>query len=117
MAEVQIQVVPFNGEGHIYRWEGLVPGDTAKELVLNDAQVELTVHVYGTFGGATIEIHGSVARGVFTAVHDAFGNLLNAITAVSIRPIGPVITAIKPLITGGVASDIDVDLYVVRKVR
>jgi len=117
MAVIPFTIPTFNGEGYLYKVTGLTTGDESSVLTFVSLQVDITVQLYGTIGGATVTVQGTTA-GVFGVCDDAYGSAMSY-TAISAtpKPIGPALTGVKIVVAGGAGVSVDGDVYVVNKVR
>lgn len=97
---------------HWWTWSNIANADTA--TAIGDAEgivafADKTVHVDGTFGGATVTLVGSNDGITFFGLSDPQGAAISfavaGLVAVLENP-----RYIKPLLTGGAASSIDVML-------
>lgn len=115
-------VIPFvhqasNIEGDVYKATPIAEGDSTSVLTINDAEAEVAVHIYGTVGGSTITVQGSLLNSQFNTVDDAYGVAMSYTAIGVLKPVGPALTALKVVSTGGSGTSVSVDVYVVRKVR
>jgi hypothetical protein len=117
MAVIPFAVQDMKIEGTVLRAEGLATGDSTSVININDANVDITVQITGTVGGSTVAVVGALVGSVFSTVDDAFGQPMSYTAIGVIKPIGPAITQLKMTVTGGSGVDVDVDVYIVRRVR
>lgn len=105
-------------EGDVYKVEELATSDESGVLTINGGNCEVTVQIYGTVGGSTVTVQGSLLGTTFGVLDDAYGQAMSytAISGVP-KPVGPAVTQLKIVVTGGSSVDVDADVYVVRKVR
>ena len=115
MAAIEPVEQSWNGDGRLWLWEGLVEGDTCLPLNINERQVEVGVDVYGTFGGSTIAITGSLDQTQFSAINDSWGNAMSFTSVSGIIPIGPKINGVKPTIAAGSGADVDILIYILNQ--
>lgn len=81
-------------------WTGVTEADTCVAVSFPDL-TDRSVHVSGTFGGASVAIQGSNNNGAsFVAMNDPGGTVI-AITSEKIKAILENSEQIKPAITGG----------------
>lgn len=81
-------------------WTPVTEADTCTPVSFPDL-TDRSVHVYGTFGSASVAVHGSNNNGTsFAALNDPGGTAI-AITAEKIKAILENSEQIKPVITGG----------------
>lgn len=118
MAVIQPQVLDLFSEGDLYRWQNIVNGDTCNAITVVAGQDQMTVQCYGTIGGATLTIAGTLAGSTFQTLDDAYGVALSftALTEAT-KPLGPNVTGIRPVLSGGAGSNVNVDMLVMRKTR
>ena len=116
-------VIPFvrqamNIEGDVYKATPIAEGDSTGVLTLNEAENDVTVHIYGIVGGTTFTVKGSLVGTQFNTLDDAYGVAMSyaAIDNV-VKPVGPAVNAIKGVSTGGSGTAITMDVYITRKVR
>ena len=115
-------VIPFarqamNIEGDVYKCTPIAEGDSSTVLTLPNGNNEVTVHIYGTVGGSTVAVVGSLVGVQFNTVDDAYGTAMSYTAIGVVKPIGPALNAIKVTVTGGSGVAVTVDVYIVRKVR
>ena len=96
---------------HLVTWETLTQTDTDGAGVRLMGNGDRTVQVLGTFDSATIAIQGSVDGSNWVTLQDLEGNALT-FTAAGIKGILESPPFIRPLLSGGTTSDIDVLLSV-----
>jgi len=96
----------------------LATGDSTSVLTINDGYSDVSVHVYGTVGGSTVSIQGSLNGVVFGAMDDAYGSPLSftSLTPLGpIKPVGPAVQSIKGVVTGGAGVAVFIAVYIVKK--
>ncbi len=69
-----------------------------------------TVQVFGTFGGATVTLQGSLDKTNWATLNDVQGNAIE-ITAGKIEAVTELPLWIRPLVTGGTGTDVTVKLF------
>lgn len=112
-------VVPtiVDGEGHtvVVTWV-LGTGDDG-EPVRYAGAADRTVQIFGTFGGATVTMQGTLENVATTwaPVTDPQGNAIAA-TGATIEAITELVRQIRPVVTGGSGSSITV-LLLMRQTR
>lgn len=87
-------------------WTGLNTGDEGAPAELIDF-ADRTIQVFGTFGGASVALHGSNDGVNYAVLADQQGVAI-AITAAGIKAVGPLTKFIKPVVTGGAGVGITV---------
>lgn len=117
MATIPFVPQAFNGEGVIYKAVGLATSDETSVLSFVSGEVELAVHIYGTVGGSTVRVQGSLLSSTFSIVDDAYGVLMSYTAIGVLKPVGPPVSALKVTIFGGAGASVDVDVLVRPKVR
>lgn len=90
-------------------WEELGGAETGPQASVA-RWVNRSVQVKGTFGGATVVLHGSNDGVTFAALNDLEGNPIS-LTAAGILSIMENTRFVRPVSSGGTGSDIDVILY------
>jgi hypothetical protein len=116
MATVAFVHQAGNIEGDVWR-AVLAEGDSSGVLTINEGNAEVAVHLHGTVGGSTVTVQGSLLGGVFSTVDDAYGVAMSYTAIGVLKPVGPALTNLKVVSTGGSGATITADVYVVRKVR
>jgi hypothetical protein len=104
-------------EGVVYKAAGLATGDSTNVLSINDGAADVSVQVYGTFGGSTVAVRGSLSGGAFGTIDDAFGTAMSYTAVSPPKPVGPGVTQMDVTVTGGTGVSVTVEVYVVKKVR
>lgn len=103
--------------GDVYKAVGLATGDETGVLPINGGESEVTVHIYGTVGGSTVAVQGSIAGTQFNTLDDAYGVTMSYTAVGVVKPVGPAVSKLKVAVTGGSSVAVTVDVYIVRKVR
>lgn len=100
-----------DGACFIVTWAAVTEIDTC--VAYQGANLsDKSVHVSGTFGGATVAVQGSNNGGTsFAALNDPSSTVI-AITAEKIKAILENVDLIKPVITGGAAQSLNIALLV-----
>jgi hypothetical protein len=105
--------------GHviIWTWTAIGDSDTCAPVQMGTYS-DRSLHVLGTFGGATITFVGSneptndpAAPTSFPALHDPQGNALSA-SAAKILQVEEICNWIKPVTAGGGGSAVTVNLLI-----
>jgi len=109
----------------LYRVTGLAEtaGNTESSvLTTGDGQVDITVQIYGTIGGATVTVQGTLGGTQFATLDDAFGQPMSYTalppaqqTGGGLKPVGPAVTGLKVVVTGGTGVNLTADIYMVQK--
>lgn len=90
------------------RWAGIAPGDTGVPyLVRNRYGFVGSIQISGTFGGATVTLEQSNDGTTWFPAVDTLGASISA-TAAEITEISLASIYLKPVITGGAGSDVNV---------
>lgn len=101
------------GRASLFTWAALATSDTGTP-VNSSAFADRSVQVNGTFGGSTVTIEGSNDGVNYTTLTDTAGAALS-FTVAGIRQILQITRYIRPLVTGGAAAAVNVNLLVVGK--
>lgn len=117
MATVQWTKQQWNGDGEVYKCTPLADGDETAPLTFPEGQVDISVQMYGTVGGATVTVQGSLLNSTFATVDDAYGVPMSYTVLSVIKPVGPALSGLKVVVTGGAEVAVSVDVKVARKVR
>jgi hypothetical protein len=117
MAVIPFVQQAYNGEGELYKATLLATSDETSVLTFNEGQADIAVHVYGTFGGSTVTIKGSLLGAQFTTTDDAYGQALSFTSDLGPKPVGPALSDLKGSVTGGTSVVITIDVKVVRRAR
>lgn len=117
MAEIPFVNVPFNGAGTLWRAASVTTGDETSVLKINQGNADVSVHAYGTVGGSTVTIAGTLGSTTFSTVDDAYGSAMSyTVLPAGPKPVGPALTALKGIVAIG-AGTVTFDVYIVDKVR
>lgn len=95
-------------------WSGMATGDTinsANIKSMNKPALVATLHIYGTFGGATLTITGSNTDSNFVAMNDNQGTAISS-TAAAIWELSSGALYLKPTISGGTSDSVTMVLAV-----
>lgn len=115
MAVISWEGIAGNVNGSIYRATPLATGDTTAVLNFVDGNWDVTVHVYGTVGGASVDMTGGiVSEANLAALQDAFGDVMSFTVLPAIKPVGPAILKLQGAITGGAGTGISIDVFVTK---
>lgn len=96
-----------NNAAQLVIWTPVTEADTCAAVSFPDL-TDRSVHVYGTFGSASVAIQGSNNNGAsFVALNDPGGSAI-AITSEKIKAILENSQQIKPVATGGSAQSLSV---------
>lgn len=117
MAVIPFVRQAFNIEGDVYKSTPLATSDETGMLTLPNGQNDITVHIYGTVGGSTVTVQGSLDGVQFNTVDDAYGTAMSYTAVGVVKPVGPALNELKIVVTGGAGVAVTVDVYIVRKVR
>jgi hypothetical protein len=117
MATLAVDVQEFNRmQCRRAVWTGLATGDDG-EAIDWSAFADKSVQVIGTFGGATVTLQGSNDEGPvptnWVALTDLLGNALN-FTATGLEQVTENTCWVRPVVTGGAASGITVQMLLRR---
>lgn len=93
----------------------LVTGDSTSVFTNNQGDSDVSMHTYGTFGGSTVAILGSLDNVNFGKVDDTFGNEMSYTSPSGVKPVGPALQSIKGTVAGGAGVSVYIALYVVKK--
>lgn len=100
--------VSYPGQNVRAAWDTITNANSDGEKIAIADYSDKTVQVFGTFGGATLTIQGSNDGGTtWATLHDAQGTDL-AFTAAGMELIAENPLLIRPLLSGGAGSDVDV---------
>lgn len=90
-----------NGARQIITWSGMATGDTIVSANTDNRPTRhVTLHLYGTWGGATVTLTGSFDDSNFTIVPDSTGTSISE-TADVVLSVGTMLRYWKPNISGG----------------
>lgn len=111
MATIAVAKTSGQAQNPTYLWE------TLTETNLDGAGIEIadsadrSVQVTGTFGGTSVAMQGSNDGGTTWApLLDAFGAAV-VFTAAGLKQIMTLAKEIRPLLTGGAGTDVDVTVF------
>ncbi len=119
MAEVRFAVQEALIAGTVLFAGPLTSGDSTSEITFNEGHADVAVHVYGTPGGSTVTVLGSLMDNQFGLVDDAYGSPMSYTSFPSgvVKPIGPALQAMKVSVTGGSGVSVNVVVYIVKRLR
>lgn len=96
-----------NNAAQLVIWTPVTEADTCAPVSFPDL-TDRSVHAYGTFGSATVAVHGSNNNGVsFVALNDPGGTVIG-ITSEKIKAILENSQQIKPVMSGGSSQALSV---------
>jgi hypothetical protein len=105
-----------DGENATITWAHLATGDSGRATSEHADFNERTVHVFGTFGGATVSVKGSLDGVNYAVLTDPQGNALT-FTEERLEAISEATPYLKPEVTGGAAADITVVVFAKRNAK
>ena len=103
------QVSPNIGPAITYTWTGVTEADTFVAAEVPLVLPDRTVHIFGTFGSATVVINGSINGSTYTALNDQSDNALSK-TAAAIESIAQLTRYVQPTHSGGTSESVTVIL-------
>ena len=96
----------------VYKWTPVTEADTCVAVKLERPFYAYGLQVSGTFGGATVTLHGSIDGTNYAALEDADGNAV-ALTAAGISGSGrDMVLYLKPVTASGSSSSVTVSVLV-----
>ena len=96
----------------VYKWTPVTENDTCVAVKLERPFYAYGLQVSGTFGGATITLHGSIDGTNYVALKDADANNV-AVTSAGISGSGrDMVLYLKPVTSGGTSSSVTVSVLV-----
>ena len=116
-----MEIIPFVNanllvENTLWQAGPLASGDETDILKITEDQADVTMHIYGTFGGSTVSVQGSLLGTQFNTVDDAYGLPMSYSSAGAIKPIGPVVKALKVTVTGGAGVSVFVNVLTTKTI-
>jgi hypothetical protein len=113
MAEIAVAKLtqPEDGASVIYKWAAVTEADTFESVVVPTYQ-DMSVQVGGTFGGATITIQGTLDpdEAEYSTLTSTDESSDLTFTAIGLQVILQNTHRIRPLISGGAGTSVDVFL-------
>ena len=95
----------------VYSWAGVTEADTCAPVKVEPAMFAYSMQTSGTFGSATVSLHGSIDGTNYVALKDATGTAISA-TAAGIVSGGQIALYLKPVATGGSSQSLTFTLMV-----
>ena len=113
MADITPTHKQVGRHAHLYLWETLTESDTALPVSV-PFSADRSVHVVGTFGGATITMQGTneTAPTNYETLTNIDGTTACTFTAAALQQIEENTVWIRPSSASGSSSDVDVYLLV-----
>lgn len=108
MAEISYTLSTTSKGDALVTWLNVTENDTFEMYALNEAVNEISVHILGTFGGATIAITGSNKAGTSGPTLAQIGGTAASVTSADIFSILDRPLEITPTITGGSSSSVSI---------
>lgn len=100
-----------DGAALLYTWTPVTEADTCAPIA-TPKHSDKSIHAYGTFGGASVALHGSNNDGATFAALNTPASAAIALIADSIKAVLENTQQVKPVITGGTAQILSVGLLV-----
>lgn len=104
VAEVITQLESLYGHTHVVTWSPLTGANAVGAAVAMSGGADRSIHVFGTYGGATVTIEVSnegASPANFVAAHDPQGNTLTFATPAKIESVSEASAWIRPNSAGG----------------
>lgn len=104
--------IGLTGSGYVFQviWAAVTENDSCRAVQYPE-YADKSIQVSGTFGGASVALHGSNDGTNFAALNDASGTVI-AITTAKIKAVLENTFQIKPVITGGAAQSLNVSMLI-----
>lgn len=100
---------PFH---QVFKWTPVTESDTCAAVKLERPYHAYGVQVTGTFGGATVSLHGSIDGTNYVALTDASGSAIS-LTSAGINGSGrDLVLYMKPVTASGLSSSVTVSVMV-----
>lgn len=109
MAEVAFTKPEKGVTYQAFSWAAVTESDTFKPVKVERALFAYSVQASGTFGGATVALHGSLDGTNYVALSDAQGSAI-ALTAAGMASGGGLAIWLKPVASGGSSQSLNVTL-------
>lgn len=87
-------------------WSNMTSGDVGEPILLTKFN-DRTLHVTGTFGGATVAFEGSNDGSEYLPMRDVFNATVSA-TSAKLITLTEVPLYVRPTVTGGVATSVSI---------
>jgi hypothetical protein len=118
-----VAILPFVSQvesiidGSIHLAGPLGSGDSTAVMTLNEGNADVAVQLYGTVGGSTVAVRGSIIPGQFANVDDAYGVEMSYTALPKLKPVGPAVQSLQVTVTGGSAVAVFAAVYITKKKR
>lgn len=109
MAEIAFTKPDKGTTYQVFSWASVTETDTFKPIKLERALFAYSMQVSGTFGGATVALHGSLDGTNYAALTDASGSAIG-LTAAGVASGGDLALWLKPVASGGTSQSLNVSL-------
>jgi hypothetical protein len=118
-----VAILPFDVQvesiidGSIHLAGPMGSGDSTAVMTLNEGNADVAVQLYGTVGGSTVAVRGSIIPGQFSNVDDAYGVEMSYTALPKLKPVGPAVQSLQVTVTGGSGVAVFVAVYITKKKR
>lgn len=115
-------IIPFTQldrmiEGIVLSVSALATGDESRAVNINNGDVDISVQLFGTVGGSTVTVQGSLDGTQFNTLDDGYGVTMSYTALGICKPVGPAVCHLKIVVTGGTGVSVNALIHIVRKTR
>jgi len=109
MAEIEYTKPDRAPFANVWTWADVTESDTFEPVMIERQLFAYSMQVSGTFGGASVALHGSIDGTNYVALTDSSGTAF-AVTADGIVSGGDLVKYLKPVATGGTSQSLTISI-------
>jgi hypothetical protein len=111
MAVITLTKLDTGPDFKVYQWTPLTEADTCAAIKLDRVAADIMLQVTGTFGSASVALHGSLDGTNYVALKDADGAAI-AVTSAGLTSARDAPLWLKPVASGGSSQSLTIALLV-----
>ena len=111
MAVIALTKLDDGPDWKVYQWTPLTEADTCAAIKLDRVATDIMMQVSGTFGSASVALHGSLDGTNYAALADLDGGTI-AVTSAGLTSARDAPLWLKPVASGGSSQSLTINVLV-----